>query len=400
MWFVTGADARVLCEPTCPESERTKFASIGAAMCLTTCLAFLSGLSAFYQIFFPGLHQYDFLGTPLRAAPSLLFAVIWTLVIFNMQRLIMFSSRRVSSHRRVGLIDWLHVLPGAVLSLAVALTVATPLQVLVLAPEIDLQLITDRHAEKAKVHTAIARRYEVEKRALVERDIMLRERSGAALALTTDDGPACLLPSNADGNSSETCLQQVEAWQADIDQKMAQLKRRYSSEHEQLALDQRWLALQQERHTARMARERLYADITLDQQAGLLKRAGIAYEVNRLFSWVLFLVVCFIQSVPVVIRALSPKGPYDDLLELVSRRHLAAAGIEPKALCVFDRRGRAYPVNRYLMADEKEKNTRAALLLQRQALRQQRLACYEARYSAILRTDEEYMAGHPTASGQ
>src|SRR4051812_43505544 len=90
MWFATGADADVLSDPNCPASERTKFASIGAAMCLTTCLAFLSGLSAFYQIFFPGLHKYEIVGTPLRAATSLLFAVIWTLVIFNMQRVIMF----------------------------------------------------------------------------------------------------------------------------------------------------------------------------------------------------------------------------------------------------------------------------------------------------------------------
>lgn len=389
LWFVTGADARVLRDPNCPESERTKFDSIGAAMCLTTGLAFLSGWSAFYQISFPGLHEYELFGTPLRATMSFALAVIWTLVIFNMQRFIMLSSRRVSNHGTLHLVDWLHTLPGAVLSLSVALTVATPLQVLLLGPEIDVQLLEDTQSKKNTLHAAIEKRFEAERLALAEKALLLREQSGHDLP-TQDAAPACVktpitVADQSLASQYGACLQIVDAWYASLAQRIAQWKQ----SHAQLDLlsvgeDANWYALQREWLHARIARERLLLDMTLDQGAGLIKRAEIGYAVNPLSSWGLFLVVCFIQGVPVVIRAVSPKGPYDDLLDMVSRQHLAAAGIEPAALCLFDRDGKSYPVDLYRMAKDKEQQVLTALQAERSALRHRRLIQFEQRHERIL----------------
>lgn len=389
LWFVTGADARVLCDTNCPESERTKFDSIGAAMCLTTGLAFLAGWSAFYQISFPGLHEYELFGTPLRATMSFALAVIWTLVIFNMQRFIMLSSRRMSDHGTLHLVDWLHTLPGAVLSLSVALTVATPLQVLLLGAEIDVQVLEETQTKKSAVHAAIETRFDAERLALAEKALQLREQSGNDMSRSNAE-PACLktpvdIGERAPSAQHAACLQAVDVWYAALAHRIDEWKQSHSDPSKvSLADDIVWYGLQRDWLDVRVARERLLADMTLDQGAGLIKRAEIGYTVNPLSSWGLFLVVCFIQGVPVVIRAVSPKGPYDDLLDMVSRQHLAAAGIEPAALYVFDRDGKSYPVDLYRMAKDKEQQTLTSLQAERSALRRQRLIEFEQRHKMIL----------------
>jgi hypothetical protein len=388
---VSGADARVLRNISCPESERTKFDSIGAAMCLTTGLAFLAGWSAFYQIFFPGLHQYELVGTPWRAMISLLFALIWTLVIFNMQRFIMLSSRRVSDHGTLKLIDWMHTLPGTLLSISVALTVATPLQVLLLGPEIDVQLLKERQAQKSAIHADIESRYESESLELA--DAVLQSRGYSARASrAVDASPACLAPPAVKkGSPSElqpgTCLQAVEDWYAAVARRIASWKQGHPAQYATSVSghDPAWLALHSEWLQARKARERMLADMTVDQGNGLIRRTAIAYTVNPLSTWGLLLVVCFIQGVPVMIRAVSPKGPYDDLLNMVDRQHLAAAGIEPTALCLFDRGGTSHPVDLYRMAKEKEQQALAVLWAERSALRSWRLAHFEQRNATILK---------------
>jgi hypothetical protein len=391
LWFVSGADARVLRDMRCPESERTKFDSIGAAMCLTTGLAFLAGWSAFYQIFFPGLHRYELVGTPWRATTSLLFALIWTLVIFNMQRFIMSSSRRVSNHGTLKLVDLLHTVPGALLSMSVALTVATPLQVLLLAPEIDVQLLKERQAQKSVVHADIESRYESETLELAEAALLLRERGGPD-PLSGRTAPTCLtMPTTAAEapleSQSGTCLQAVEQWYAGVARRMAAWTQGHPAQGDHSADDRDadWLALRNEWLQARKARERMFADMTSDQGNGLIRRTAIAYAVNPLSTWGLLLVLCFIQGVPVMIRAISPKGPYDDLLDMVGRQHLAAAGIEPQALYLFDRAGTSYPVDLYRMAKEKEHQSLSVLWAERHRLRNRRLAHFERRHAAILK---------------
>lgn len=392
LWFVTGADLQVLSNINCPESERTKFDSIGAAMCLTTGLAFLAGWVAFYQIFFPGLHEYELIGTPWRAVISLLFALIWTLVIFNMQRFIMLSSQRVSNYGVLRLVDWLHTVPGALLSFSVALTVATPLQVILLEPEIDVELIRERQLEKGRVHESIERRFESERLAIAEDAIQSRERSGGDIS-TIQAFPICL--KGVTGNTSDTveaeqsrCLRDVEVWHAKVAKRMEVWKQRHPQQGSMLAPHDEadWLALRNEWLQARIARERLLSDITLDQGAGLIKRAGIAYSVNPLSSWGLLLVVCFIQGIPVIIRTVSPKGPYDDLLDMVSREHLAAAGIEPVAVSLFGRHGKSYPIDLYRIAKDKEQQMLISLQALRAELRASRLAEYENRYAHIHKT--------------
>jgi hypothetical protein len=392
LWFVTGADAEVLCDPDCPESERTKFDSIGLAMCLTTGLAFLSGVSAFYQIFFPGLHRYELLGTPWRMVISLLFAGIWTLVIFNMQRFIMLGSRRVSDHGALHLGDWLHALPSVLLSLAVSLTLATPLQVFLLAPEIDVHLMKEQQTRKRVVHASIEAKYAAEGQDLREQAMQLREQTGHDLTWDSVGVPSCL-SSGSNGPDGlpqlQECLRQVDQWNAVLIQRQAawrELHGAIGGAARSREAEAEWLSLQDEWRKSRMTRERLYADILLEQQAGLLKRAGIAYEVNPLSSWAIFLVVVFIQAVPVLIRTLSVRGPYEDLLGMLNRRYLAAAGIEPAALFLFDREGKSYPVDSYLMSKNTEQRMLSALQAQRHALREARLARFEERYSAIMRS--------------
>ena len=236
--------------------------------------------------------------------------------------------------------------------------------------------------------------------------MQLRERTGHDLPGSGVATPSCLQASSFSRDpyglpQLQECLRQVEQWNAVLTQRQAALKElhgRSNGSAQGQEAEAEWLALQEDGRQARMARERLYADITLDQQAGLLRRATVAYEVNPLSSWAIFLVVCFIQGVPVLIRTLSVKGPYEDLLDMVSRRHLAAAGIEPATLLLFDRHGKSFPVDSYLMVKNTEERMLTVLRTHRQALREERLARFEERYAAIMRSHVHPFADSPSGA--
>ncbi|MEM9823449.1 MAG: DUF4407 domain-containing protein [Bacteroidota bacterium] len=111
--FCSGAKQSILVN--CPD-ERSKYAGMGATVLFTGLLAMLSGGYAFSQVFYD--HPYVL---PI----SLVFALFWGLIIFNLDRLIIMNIRKEGSIWKE-----LSVASGRiVLAIFIAIVISKPLEV-------------------------------------------------------------------------------------------------------------------------------------------------------------------------------------------------------------------------------------------------------------------------------
>lgn len=105
----SGADPDII--EACPKSERTKFVGIGATIFLTSILA---GISGAYAIFFTFGNLFI----------SLLFGVLWTLIIFNLDRYIVSSIRKQGKFLK----EFYVSIPRIIISVLLAITISKPLE--------------------------------------------------------------------------------------------------------------------------------------------------------------------------------------------------------------------------------------------------------------------------------
>jgi hypothetical protein len=119
--FCSGANRSVLAE--CP-SEKTKYAGIGATVFFTALLAGLSGGYALYTVFL----------SPELAIP---FGVLWALMIFNLDRVIVSGMRKQREFR----LDLLYATPRLLLATLLAIVISKPIELKLFEREIEAQRI-------------------------------------------------------------------------------------------------------------------------------------------------------------------------------------------------------------------------------------------------------------------
>ena len=126
LWWCSGAYQKLLQQyPT----EHSKYAGIGGVILATFVLA---GLSAGYAV-------YTVFGNPYW---TILFAIVWGLIIFNFDRFLVATMRKygVSSARQFQL-----AIPRFLLALLIGLTIARPLELKIFEKEIDVKVAENRH---------------------------------------------------------------------------------------------------------------------------------------------------------------------------------------------------------------------------------------------------------------
>lgn len=126
LWWCSGAYQRLLAQfPT----EHSKYAGIGGVILATFVLAALSSGYAVYTVF----------GNPYW---TVLFAIIWGLIIFNFDRFLVATMRKygVSSTKQ-----FQQAIPRFLLALLIGLTIARPLELKIFEKEIDIKVAENRH---------------------------------------------------------------------------------------------------------------------------------------------------------------------------------------------------------------------------------------------------------------
>ena len=167
LWWCAGAHQEILRQHP---SEQTKYAGLGGVILATFVLA---GLSAGYAI-------YSVFGNILW---TLLFAIVWGLIIFNFDRFLVSTMRKYGVTKRKQI--WMAI-PRIILALIIGITIARPLELKIFEKEINIKVAENAHKKmlmndsllqlenKAQLQTATLERDRLQARKFSLQDTLQR----------------------------------------------------------------------------------------------------------------------------------------------------------------------------------------------------------------------------------
>jgi hypothetical protein len=281
-------------------SETNKYGGIGATIFFTGLLAALSGGYALWTIF-----------GQLWAA--FLFAIVWGLMIFNLDRYIVSGMKKRDGFGK----ELALAIPRLVLAILIAVVISKPLELKVFDKEIQQELVVmeqqvfktqedkvkDRYtARTGELNNEIAVLNQEIQAQAVKRDTLLliaqQEADGTGGSRKKNLGPI-YKAKKADADSATAALVAITKRNGDlIDQKRRELNSidsTYKSNVGQLDRS----------HIDGLASR-------LDALGHLTDRS----EPVRWANWFITLLFIAIETAPVFVKLISPRGPYDDLLDV------------------------------------------------------------------------------------
>lgn len=123
----SGADKSLL--EGCSEGEQTKYVGIGATVFFTAVMAFIASSYALFTVFDTVL-------------PALFFGLVWSLLIFNLDRFIVATIRK----RDRFWTEMRQAVPRILLAVLIAVVISKPLEIKIFEKEINTVLLKEKNA--------------------------------------------------------------------------------------------------------------------------------------------------------------------------------------------------------------------------------------------------------------
>ena len=286
--FCSGVSRVVLNK--CPDSEKIKHNSIGASVFFTAILAMVSSYFAFSLIF-------DGSWTILA------LSFFWGLIIFNLDRYIVSTLRKKGNFFN----ELIQISPRLILSIAIAVVIAKPLELQIFKSEIEqnlykqlndnLLVIENKYQEKLSASDSEKNQLGDELRGYFD----LKERyyqeykcecDGTCGTGKAGNGKECLRKKK----KYDDFLVEYQSKEANISQALMQVEIKKGLEFD---------VFQEEKES-----------IKTNFSYGLLSRLQALNNLNSWATWTVTLMILFVEIAPVLTKLFSAKGPYDDLLTI------------------------------------------------------------------------------------
>ncbi|WEK34419.1 MAG: DUF4407 domain-containing protein [Candidatus Pseudobacter hemicellulosilyticus] len=308
-WWCSGAHQSLLRQFP---SEHSKFTGLGGVMLATFVLAALSSGYAVYSVF--GNWGW-----------TILFAIVWGLIIFNFDRFLVATMRKYGVSRRKQF--WM-ALPRILLAMLIGITIARPLELKIFEKEIDTKVTENIH-KKIQLNDSLL---QLETRTQVQRTEAERARLTNRKAAIEDTLArlqlAYVQEADGTGGSMQRGIHQLtllkqQAWQ--------NARTQYTPELEQLQKD---LLIQDSilaAATAGMEEKRRQYEASAKANVGFLERnkalSDLAGEESSVFwtSLLLSLLIILLETGPILSKLIMPVGPYDIALAREELTHMAAS---------------------------------------------------------------------------
>lgn len=309
LWWCAGTHQDLLKQYP---SEHSKYAGLGGVILATFVLASFSAGYAVYSVFG-------------NIGWTLVFALIWGLIIFNFDRFLVSTMRKYGVSKRKQF--WMAV-PRIALALLIGVTIARPLELKIFEKEIDTRvtqnvhhkiLLNDsllRQENKAQLQTAEAERSRLVARKLSLEDTLHRLQM------------AYVQEADGTGGSGRRGIEQLTrlkmgAYQSALTQFSPELKK----------LDADILAQDSIMNTARAGEEerRKQYEAAAKANIGFLERnkalSDLGNEESSVFwtSTLLSLLIILIEIGPILSKLIMPVGPYDIALAKEELTQMAAS---------------------------------------------------------------------------
>ncbi len=338
-WKAAGADKFILARST--YGDQVKYVCLGGIIVATGLMAGLAGGYAFYTIFEPRGNainsfktaadiggSYDQVDIP-TLIKSLVFGIIWGLIIFNLDRFIVSSTGKGDGTEEITGSELKGALPRLVMGAIIAMTISKPLEIRMFKTEIDIKLhekqIEQQQAYKAKTDSVFNGELQKKDLEIAKTEGELKNKRARYQALETNYieearivtvGPrAQAIKQQMDGLNEE-----IKALEANPDYV------RVKKEKEEI---------ENRRLTALNQSEKYAAGLD-----GLLERIKISHEISgttiSIFITLLFMAI---ELTPIFFKLMLIKSPYDYMEENIKELIKAENGIEIQYNYYQDKQG-------------------------------------------------------------
>jgi hypothetical protein len=335
LWKAAGGDRYILERAT--YSDQIKYMCLGGIVFATGAMAGLAGGYAFYTIFSPKGSALENELHFTTMISSIVFGIIWGLMIFNIDRFIVTSTGKGDGTEKITWDEFKSAIPRIIMGAIIAITISKPIEIRMFQTEInnklyEKQLILQKEFEKRTTANFEERLKVVEdelgdvgkqKQDLIER-IKVAEQAytdnlmGKANGIVAGDGPL-----------SKALKSQIDNLNKELDRfnEMNKNKIETADKKRKEILEEKEKALATNVQVAK----------GLD---GLLERIKLAHEVAG-FWITLFITLLFmaIELTPIFFKLMLNKTPYDYLSENRDDLIRAENGIEVRYDYYRDKKG-------------------------------------------------------------
>ena len=289
----SGADKDIL--ENCSEGEQTKFVGIGATVFFTAAMAFIASAYALFTVF----------DSPY---PAIAFGLVWSLLIFNLDRFIVSTIRKRDKKTN----EFLQATPRIILAVIIAIVISKPLEIKIFEKEINTVLLKEKNAmalaNKKEVATFFKSDLDKNKTdiAALKAEIANKEKEVNTLYET--------YITEAEGTSGTKKLGKGPVFKEKIAKHDLAKKELDSLQKKNLSkiadLDKAATTLKTD-----LDKKVSETQPIIDGFDGLMARINALNKLPWAPSFFIMLLFLAIETSPIIAKLLSPKGEYDFKLE-------------------------------------------------------------------------------------
>ncbi|KVV13714.1 DUF4407 domain-containing protein [Flavobacterium sp. TAB 87] len=285
----SGADRDLL--EDCSQGEKTKYVGIGATVFFTAVMAFIASAYALFTVF-------D------SIYPALLFGLVWSLLIFNLDRFIVSTIKKRDRFWD----EFLQATPRIILAVIIAIVISKPLEIKIFEKEINTVLLKEKNAmelaNKKEISTYFKTDLDKNKAqiAILKTDILSKEKEVNDLYST--------YITEAEGTAGTKKLGKGPVY--------SEKRQKHDAALQDLAL----LKTANETKIADLEKQAATFQSDMDKKVnetqpiiegfdGLMARINALDKLPWLPSFFIMLLFLAIETSPIIAKLLSPKGEYD-----------------------------------------------------------------------------------------
>ncbi len=322
LWWCAGADEHFL--KLSPMQDRVKYAGIGGIVLCTGLLAAFSGGFAFNTIFGPKGDAIDdqvaHIGIMIG---SLIFGIVWGLIIFNLDRFIVSSTGKGDGTDKITWREVGQALPRIIIALILGFAISAPLEIKILESEINSELSKYQKEYTQKLNDATdvvfkqnLAKLEIDKQQY-ETKLLGYEKELMAFDTKIDElveqRRIEMQDKRAYGDGPVS-----KALQKNIDDKKLEKEKYIKQKSSEVGAWRKQLNFNDDQINKKSDDLRKsYKDNEKKAHGydGLLKRIQISHEIGGIIPWVILCVFLCIEMGPIFFKMMMNKGVYDYMVE-------------------------------------------------------------------------------------
>jgi hypothetical protein len=307
----SGADLSMLAK--CP-TEKSKYAGLGATIFFTGLFAAAAAGYALFMVF-------DNIWI------SVLCGMTWGLMIFNLDRYIVSSMRKEGKLKK----ELMTAAPRIVLALIISIVIAKPLELKIFEKEISPELAIMEQETYSRQEKQVTAKFFRKQDSLKNELLAIKTEVGSMARKRDELVLAAQQEADGTGGSRRRNLGPIyKAKKADAEKAEAELNNFMVVSSERIISTERMITendSQMNQEIGRIAKNKINGPAA---RMEALSRIADNSTAIWLANWFIILLFISIETAPVIVKLISPKGPYDNLLK-IEEHTFAAMQVEEMA---------------------------------------------------------------------